>query len=342
MSVQKAIDKISKRQHLTQQEAEAAMDEIMTGAATPAQIGGYLMALRLKGETIEEITGSAISMRRAANHPPVNVEGLVDTCGTGGDGVGTFNISTTVAFVVAGAGIPVAKHGNRSVSSKTGSADVLSALGVNIGLTAEQVADCINSAGIGFMFAPNFHPSMKHAIGVRRELGVRTIFNILGPLTNPAGAKRQLLGVAVADLTEVMANVLCLMGGEAAFVVHGEGGLDEMTTTGSNRVSELRDGQVRTYTIEPEELGFIRAPFEELLGGDSEQNAAITRGILDGSIRGGKRDIVLLNAAAAIVAGGKASDLREGITVAAQSIDSGAALGKLHALVGCSQQATVQ
>src|SRR5688572_17873278 len=256
MGIQDAITKVSKRQDLTQLEAEAAMDDIMGGNATPAQIGGYLMGLRLKGETIDEITGSARSMRRAANHPPVKVDGLVDTCGTGGDGVGTFNISTTVAFVVAGAGLPVAKHGNRSVSSKSGSADVLGALGVNLNLTPEQVGDCISTVGIGFLFAPSFHPAMKHAIGVRRELGVRTIFNILGPLTNPAGARRQLLGVFASELTEPLANVLCQLGGEAAFVVHGDGGLDELTTTGPNQVSELRDGKVETYTLDPQSLGF--------------------------------------------------------------------------------------
>ncbi|MBX3083591.1 MAG: anthranilate phosphoribosyltransferase [Anaerolineae bacterium] len=342
MSVQKAIAKLSKHENLTQAEAEAAMDEIMTGNATQAQIGGYLMALRFKGETIEEITGSAISMRRAANHPPVNVVGLVDTCGTGGDGSGTFNISTTVAFVVAGTGIPVAKHGNRAASSKTGSADVLEALGVNLKLTPEQVGECINSIGIGFMFATLFHPAMKHAIGARRELGVRTIFNILGPLTNPAGAKRQLMGVFSHDLVEKLANVLCLMGGEAAFVVHGEGGLDELTTTGANWVSELRDGQVKTYTLAPEELGFQRTSAEELIGGEAAFNAEITRGILDRSIKGGKRDVVLLNAAAAIVAGGKAPDLATGIKAAADSIDSGAALGKLNALVNRSQELAAQ
>jgi anthranilate phosphoribosyltransferase len=338
MSIHHAIERLAKRQDLTQTEAEAAMDDIMAGAATPAQIGGYLMALRFKGETIEEITGSAIAMRRAANHPPVNVEGLVDTCGTGGDGAGTFNISTTVAFVVAGAGIPVAKHGNRAASSKSGSADVLNALGVNLNLTPEQVGECINSIGIGFMFAPLFHPAMKHAIVPRRELGVRTIFNILGPLTNPAGAKRQLMGVFNSDLVEPLANVLCLMGGEAAFVVHGEGGLDELTTTGANQVSELRDGQVRTYTLLPETLGFQRTTADELVGGDAAYNADISRGILNNTIMGGKRDVVLLNAAAAIVAGGKAADLNAGVRMATESLNSGAALAKLAALVECSQR----
>jgi anthranilate phosphoribosyltransferase len=338
MDIQHAISKISKRQDLTLEEAEAAMDEIMTGAATPAQIGGYLMGLRLKGETVDEITGSARSMRRAANHPPLRTNGVIDTCGTGGDGVGTFNISTTVAFVVAGAGLPVAKHGNRSVSSKSGSADVLGALGVNLNLTPEQVGECIDQVGIGFLFAPAFHPAMKHAIGPRRELAVRTIFNILGPLTNPAGARRQLMGVYAPELTEPLANVLCQLGGEAAFVVHGDGGLDELTTTGPNRVSELRDGTVRTYTLDPQALGFRPCQPEDLLGGDPQQNAAITRGLLDGTVDSAKRDVVLLNAGAGIVAGGLAADLPTGIKLAAQSIDSGAALAKLNALVEYSQR----
>ncbi len=337
MGIVQAISKISKHQDLSQQEAEAAMDEIMTGAATQAQIGGYLMALRMKGETIDEITGSARSMRRAANHPPVNVPGIVDTCGTGGDSAGTFNISTTVAFVVAGAGLPVAKHGNRSVSSKSGSADVLNALGVNLNLTSEQAGECVNQVGIGFLFALHFHPAMKYAIGPRRELGVRTIFNILGPLTNPAGARRQLMGVYAPELTEPLANVLCQLGGEAAFVVHGDGGLDELTVTGPNRVSELRDGQVRTYTLDPQSLGFSPCKPEDLLGGDPQHNAEITRGILTGKVDSAKRDVVLLNAAAGIVAGGKAKDLHEGIDIAARSIDSGAALAKLDALVAHSQ-----
>jgi anthranilate phosphoribosyltransferase len=338
MSIQHAISKVAKRENLTQQEAEAAMDEIMTGNATQAQIGGYLMALRMKGETVDEITGSARSMRRAANHPPVQTDNLVDTCGTGGDGSGTFNISTTVAFVVAGAGLPVAKHGNRAASSKTGSADVLNALGVNLNLTPQQVGECIDQVGIGFLFAVAFHPAMKHAIGPRRELGVRTIFNILGPLTNPAGARRQLLGVFSPDLTDVMANVLCELGGVAAFVVHGEGGLDELTTAGPNRVSELINGEVRTYTLDPQTLGFNPAQASDLLGGDPQQNATITRGILDGSTGGAKRDVVLLNASAGLVAGGKAKDLKEGIEMAAHSIDSGAALGKLDSLIAQSQK----
>ncbi len=338
MGIQQAISKISKHENLTQEEAEAAMDDIMGGTATPAQIGGYLMGLRMKGETVDEIAGSARSMRRAANHPPVKTQGVVDTCGTGGDGVGTFNVSTVVAFVVAGAGVPVAKHGNRAMSSKSGSADVLGALGVNLNLTPEQAGDCVDSVGIGFLFAPVFHPAMKHAGPVRRELAVRTIFNILGPLTNPAGAKRQLMGVFSSDLTETMANVLCLLGGEAAFVVHGDGGMDELTTTGPNRVSHLSDGQVQTYMLDPQTLGFKAAKHSDLLGGDPQQNADIARKILDGTTQDAKRDVVLLNAAAGLVAAGKAADLKAGIAMAANSIDSGAALNKLNALVEHSQR----
>jgi len=338
MGIQYAIGKLAKRQDLTQAEAESAMDEIMTGAATPAQVGGYLMALRMKTETVEEIAGSALSMRRAANHPPVHRDNLIDTCGTGGDGANTFNISTTVAFVVAGAGLPVAKHGNRSVSSKSGSADVLAALGVNLSLTPEQVGECIEQIGIGFLFAPAFHPAMKHAIGPRRELAVRTLFNLLGPLTNPAGAKRQLLGVYAPELTELIALVLCELGGEAAFVVHGHGGLDELTTSGPNRVSELRDGQVRTYELDPASLGFSRSDPADIAGGLPAHNAEITRGVLAGTIEGAPRDVVLLNAAAGLVAGGVTSDLAEGLRLARESLTSGAALDKLHALIAYSAQ----
>ena len=341
MSIQHAINKVSRHEHLTLEEAEHAMDEIMAGAATPAQIGGYLMGLRIKGETIDEITGSARAMRRAANKLPVSSPNLIDTCGTGGDGLGTFNISTTVAFVAAGAGLHVAKHGNRAMSSKSGSADVLGALGVKIDLTPEQVGECIDNVGIGFMFAPAFHPSMKHASGVRKDLAIRTIFNVLGPLTNPAGARRQLMGVYSPDLVEPLANVLHMLGSEAAMIVHGDGGMDELSTTGTNRISELRDGKVITYNLEPETLGFKRANPEDLAGGDPQQNAAITRGLLDSTMDGSKRDVVLLNAGAALVVGGLASDLAGGIKLAAQSIDSKAALGKLDALVAYSQKFAV-
>lgn len=339
MGIQHAISKLARREDLTVAESEAAMGAIMSGEATQAQIGGFLMALRLKGETVDEIIGGARAMRAAAHKTPVRDSSrLVDTCGTGGDGAHTFNISTTVAFVVAGAGVPVAKHGNRSVSSQSGSADVLNALGVNLNLTPEQVGACIDEIGIGFLFAPTFHPAMKHAIQPRRELGVRTLFNVLGPLTNPAGAARQLIGVYEAALTEPLAHVLCGLGAQAAFVVHGAGGLDELSTTGENRVSELRDGAVRTYTLDPRELGFSRSDPFELRGGDPQTNAAITRRILSGEERGAKRDVVLLNAAAALVAGGAAQSLQEGVRLAAESLESGAALAKLEALIAYSQR----
>jgi anthranilate phosphoribosyltransferase len=339
MTIQHAINKLARREHLTQAEAEAAMNDIMGGVATPAQIGAYLMGLRLKGETIDEITGSARAMRAAANRAPVSdVSRLVDTCGTGGDGAGTFNISTTVAFVVAGAGLPVAKHGNRAVSSKSGSADVLSALGVNLTLTPEQVGACIDAVGLGFLFAPNFHPAMKHAIGPRRELAMRTIFNILGPLTNPAGASRQLLGVYDPALTEPLAHVLAQLGATAAFVVHGHGGLDELTTTGMNHVAELKNGEVHTYALDPRDFGFAQADMTDLAGGDAATNAEITRAILDGSLHGPKRDVVLLNAGAALMAGGVVADLAQGVQLGAQAIDKGGAAAKLSALVSFTNQ----
>jgi len=339
MGIQHAISKLAQREHLTAAESEAAMSAIMRGEATQAQIGGYLMALRLKGETVDEIIGGARAMREAAHKVPVrDTSRLVDTCGTGGDGAHTFNISTTVAFVVAGAGVPVAKHGNRSVSSQCGSADVLSALGVNLNLTPEQVSLCIDEIGIGFLFAPHFHPAMKHAVQPRRELGVRTLFNILGPLTNPAGAARQLLGVYDASLTEPLAHVLRGLGAQAALVVHGADGLDELSTVGENRISELRDGDVRTYTLDPRELGFARCEPSALRGGDPQENAAITRRILSGEMDGGKRDVVLLNAAAALVAGGAADSLADGVRLAAESLESGAALSKLDALIAYSQR----
>ncbi len=335
------IARLLDRQDLTAAEAEQAMEIIMTGQATPAQIGGYLVALRMKGETVEEITGSAQAMRRAAVPVRPTRRDVIDTCGTGGDRAGTFNISTTTAFVVAGAGLGVAKHGNRSVSSCSGSADVLEALGLNLNLSPERVAQAIDEIGVGFIFAPNFHPAMRHAIGPRRELGVRTIFNILGPLTNPAGASAQLLGVYDPTLTEVLANVLRELGSRAAYVVHGFGGLDELTTGGPNVVSYFgvapADGQVITETLDPRALGFEPAPPESLRGGSPQENARLTRAVLAGEERGHRRDVVLLNAAAALVAGGIAADLKEGIARAAESIDSGAALRKLDALIAYSQ-----
>ena len=340
MDIQRAIDLLSRFGHLQRDEAEAVMQQIMTGGATDAQIAAYLMALRMKGETHDEIAGSARAMRANAHHVVTRFDAaeLLDTCGTGGDRSGTFNISTTVAFVAAGAGIKVAKHGNRAASSKCGSADVLQALGVNLDLTPEQVGECVDEVGVGFLFAPKLHPAMKYAIGVRRELGVRTIFNILGPLTNPAGARRQLMGVFAADLTDLLAHVLGELGSVSALVVSGYGGLDELTTTGPNKISHFRDGAVRSYELNPADLGFRGAHISELQGGDPSSNAAILRGVLNGDIDDAKRDVVLLNSAAALLAGGKAETVADGIAQAAQIIDSGAAMDKLEALIAVSQQ----
>ncbi|MFQ5613314.1 MAG: anthranilate phosphoribosyltransferase [Anaerolineae bacterium] len=327
-------------QDLTDHEAEAAMLQIMEGSATPAQIAGYLIALRLKGETVAEIAGSARAMRRQALPVrPRRRDIIVDTCGTGGDGAGTFNISTTAAFVVAGTGQPVAKHGNRSISSNCGSADVLEALGVSLELTPQQVARAVDEVGIGFLFAPKLHPAMKHAIGPRRELGVRTIFNILGPLTNPAGVRSQVIGVYDPELTEPLAQVLASLGSHGAFVVHGHGGLDELSTTGPNRVSVLREGQVSNMTLDPAGLGFKPAQAGDLAGGSVAENARITRGILAGTANGRRRDVVVLNAAAALVAAGKADTLLAGVEMAGESIDSGSALAALERLVEYTQTA---
>ncbi len=336
MNIKEAIGKVMSGEDLTEEEAEAVMGQIMAGEATPAQIGAFLTALRLKGETVEEITGCARAMRCNAIAVRPRRRDLVDTCGTGGDGAGTFNISTTVAFVVAGAGLTVAKHGNRSVSSRCGSADLLEALGVNLELTPEQVARCIDEVGIGFLFAPRLHPAMKHAIGPRREMGVRTIFNILGPLTNPAGATRQIMGVYDPSLTSPLAQVLGKLGAQVAFVVHGADGLDELSTTGVNRVSYLRDGWVKDFYLDPAELGLPRARLEDLRGGSVEENVRITRAVLAGE-PGAHRDVVLLNAAAALVAGGAAKDFEEGLQRAAEAIDSGRAQEKLEALVAFTQ-----
>jgi anthranilate synthase component I len=336
------INQLLEGRSLPAEQAEAVMDEIMTGTATPAQIAGFLVALRVKGETAGEIAGCARAMRRAAVPVRPSRTDVIDTCGTGGDCAGTFNISTTTAFVVAGAGLGVAKHGNRSVSSRSGSADVLEALGVNLSLTPEQVAQAIDEIGVGFIFAPRFHPAMRYAIGPRRELGVRTIFNVLGPLTNPAGAASQLLGVYDAALTEVLARVLQQLGSRAAYVVHGFGGLDELTTTGPNQMSCFgvapANGNVVTETLDPRELDFAPAQLEDLRGGDPNENGRITRAVLSGEDRGPRRDVVLLNATAALVAGGRAADLEGGIARAAESIDSGAALNALESLIDYSQR----
>ena len=337
MDIQRAIDVLGRFGHLQMDEAEAVMNQIMSGGATDAQIAAYLMGLRMKGETQQEITGSARAMRANAHKVTTAQTDLLDTCGTGGDKSGTFNISTTVAFVAAGAGVKVAKHGNRAASSKCGSADVLGALGVNLDLTPEQVGQCIDDVGIGFLFAVKMHPAMKHAIGPRREMATRTIFNILGPLTNPAGANHQLMGVFAGDLTDMLAHVLGELGSKSAMVVNGYGGLDELTTTGPNRVSHFRDGVIDTYEFDPRDYGFRGAHISELLGGEPAENAAVLRGILAGEVQNGKRDVVLLNAGAALVAAGVSQRLEDGIVRAAEILDSGAALAKLDALIAYSQ-----
>ncbi|MCB9116944.1 MAG: anthranilate phosphoribosyltransferase [Caldilinea sp.] len=335
--IQHAIHRLFAHHDLTAADADAAMTQIMEGEATPAQVGAFLAALRMKGETVDEITGCARAMKRSAVQvrPAIGDAMLVDVVGTGGDSIGTFNISTTAAFVVAGHGVKVAKHGNRAVSSRSGSADVLAALGVNLQLSAEQAAACIEEVGLAFLFAPSFHPAMRHAIGPRRELAARTIFNILGPLTNPAGATNLLVGVFDPSLTEPMASVLGQMGARAAFVVHGAGGTDELSLTGPNRVSHLHEGSVRTYEFDAQELGLARAGIDELIGGTAEENAVITRGILAGEIRGAKRDAVLLNAAFALST--ECGDLPAGLEEARASIDSGAALNVLESYVQKTQ-----
>jgi anthranilate phosphoribosyltransferase len=340
-----AIQKLVDGKDLGEEEMEAAMDVIMSGEATPAQIGAFITALRLKGETIEEIAGAARVMRRKATRIAVDnsmvsmdrddinldLETIVDTCGTGGDSTNTFNVSTTTAFVVAGCGLRVAKHGNRSVSSLCGSADVIENLGVNLDVSPTVVEECLSRVGIGFLFAPALHGAMKYAIGPRKEIGIRSIFNILGPLTNPAGANVQVLGVYDKKLTPVLAEVLNRLGSRSAFVVHGEDSLDEISITGRTFVSELKNKQVSTYTIEPEDFGLSRATIDEIKGGNADENAQIVLGVLQGEA-GARRDIVLLNAAAALVAAGRADDFTEGIKQAAEAIDSGASMKKLEAL----------
>jgi len=331
MTMRDTIAKIVARENLTEDEAYAAVDEIMSGGATDAQIASFMTALRMKGETVDEIAGCARAMRSRALKVKPSRDSLVDTCGTGGDMMNTFNISTTAALVVAACGLPVAKHGNRSVSSRSGSADVLEALGVNINLPPEAVAACIDETGIGFLFAPVLHVAMKYAIRARREVGIRTVFNVLGPLTNPAGARIQLMGVYDPDLTEPLAGVLVRLGVDAAFVVHGAGGLDEISTIGATKVTEVRNSEVNTYYIKPEDFGLARATPGELRGGEPRDNAEITLNILKG-MPGPKRDVVVLNAAAALVAGGRAKDFAEGVRLAGEAIDSGEALRKLELL----------
>ncbi len=335
--IREAIQKAVEGQHLTEAEARAAMGAIMDGEATPAQVAALLTALRMKGETVDEITGFARAMRERAEAIHPRVDGtLVDTCGTGGDGSQTFNVSTAAAFVVAACHVPVAKHGNRSASSRCGSADVLEALGVRVDLTPAQVQACIEETGIGFLFAPVFHKAMKHAIGPRREIGVRTVFNVLGPLTNPANARAQVVGVYDAALTSTLATVLGRLGVEKAFVVHGLDRLDEVSISERTQVSYLKDGQVQTFTIAPEEIGLPRASRDAVRGGDPQENAAHVLAVLQGE-PGPRRDIVLLNAAAALVVAGQAANLGEGVAMAAEAIDSGRAKAKLDALAAFSQ-----
>jgi anthranilate phosphoribosyltransferase len=351
--ITEAVRALVERRDLTRIEAAGAMDAIMSGAATDAQIAAFLTALRMKGETVEELIGLAQVMRQKvarvrtrgedlAALTGTDREMLIDTCGTGGDASGSFNVSTATAFVVAGAGLKVAKHGNRSMSGLTasslcGSADVVETLGVNLDLTPAQVGRCVDEVGIGFLYAPLLHTAMKHVMAARREIGVRTVFNLLGPLTNPAGANAQVIGVAAPDLTEKLARVLAELGTVRAFVVHGADGLDEISNTGANRISEVREGVVRTFMLSPEDFGLSRAAISELRGGDREQNAQIIREILAGA-PGPRRDIVLMNATAALVVGGKARDFKEGVPVAARSIDTGAARAKLEHLVTLSQE----
>ena len=334
-----AIATLVEGRDLLPEEAHAAMMQVMGGEATPAQIGGFLIGLRMKGETVEEITGCARAMRAHVTPARPQHYPLVDTAGTGGDGAHTFNISTSAALVAAAAGAHVAKHGNRAVSSRSGSADVLEALGVRIDLTPEAIADCIDEVGFGFLFAQAHHPAMRHAGPVRRELGVRTVFNLLGPLTNPAGARRQVMGVYAENLVEPMAQVLARLGVDHALVVHGAGGLDELTPTGENLMAEVRDGQVSLTTLDPRPLSTGPAPGtpDDLrVGGDPAHNAAIIRTVFDGE-RGPRRDAVILNAAAAMLVGGQVAEFERGIDAAVETIDSGAARDKLDELVRFTQ-----
>jgi anthranilate phosphoribosyltransferase len=349
--IRESISKVVGGENLTEAEMEKSMDEIMTGAATPAQIAAFITALRLKGETVDEITGAARAMRARAvkicvNNHMVNLdrdeinideETILDIVGTGGDGTRTFNVSTTTAFVAAGGGIKVAKHGNRAVSSLCGSADVLESLGVKLDLTSTDVETCINEIGIGFLYAPLFHGAMKYAAGPRREIGIRTIFNLLGPVTNPAGASAQVLGVYEPALTDKLALVLKRLGTREAFVVCGEGTFDEISICGPTRVSHLKDGEITTFQITPEEFGLKRAPMAQVAGGNAKENADIVRKILDGE-EGAKKDMVLLNASAAFVAAGLCDGFEAGIEIARDSIASGKAREKLTRLIELTQQ----
>ncbi len=346
--IAEAVRALVERKDLSRIEAAGAMEAIMTGAATNAQIAAFLTALRMKGETVEELIGFAQVMRQKAVKvrsrasevvaaTGTDREMLLDTAGTGGDASGTFNVSTATAFVVAGAGLKVAKHGNRSVSSLCGSADVVETLGINIELAPAKVARCVDEVGIGFLYAPLLHTAMKHVMAARREMGIRTVFNMLGPLTNPAGANAQIIGVYSDALTEPLARALAELGTLRAFVVHGQDGLDEISNTGLTHISEVHEGVVRSSAVTPEDFGLPRASIQDLRGGDREENADIIRRVLAGE-PGPRRDIVLMNAAAALVVGGKARDFKEGVALAAQSIDSGSAAARLQGLTSLSQR----
>jgi anthranilate phosphoribosyltransferase len=343
--IKSAIARIVEHEDLSEGEMIEVMNQIMSGECTPAQIGAFITALRMKGETVEEITGAARVMRERAtpirvgkgvldiDRDDINIdrETILDVVGTGGDGTNTFNVSTTVSFIVSACGVKVAKHGNRSVSSACGSADVLEKLGINLNITPEMVENCIDKIGIGFLFAPALHSAMKHAIGPRREIGIRTIFNILGPLTNPAGADCQVMGVYRADLVEKLAGVLHKLGCKHGFVVHGSDGMDEITLTGETQVAEVTPAGVTLFSVIPEQLGLVRCPMEALKGGNAEVNAVIVKAVLAGE-QGARRDIVLLNAAYALVAAGKAATPSEGMSQAAEAIDSGRALQQVEML----------
>ena len=351
--IKQAIAQVVEGQDLSESQMISVMDQIMGGEATSAQIAAFIVALRMKGETVDEITGAARVMRDRVtpvrvgrvldlDREDINLDletmtTVLDTCGTGGSGTKSFNISTTVAFVVAACGVRVAKHGNRSVSSLCGSADVLEALGVNLDVPVETVERCIDELGIGFLFAPALHGAMRHAIGPRKEIGIRTIFNLLGPLTNPAGADRQVLGVYREELVAILAAVLCRLGCKRGFVVHGLDGMDEITLTNSTRVAEIRDGQYRVYGVSPEDFGFEFCSLDALKGGDARCNADLVRGVLEG-VAGPRRDIVLLNSAFALVAAGRADTIADGVSQAAKALLSGRALAKLEALIRMTNQ----
>lgn len=329
--IKTAIQKLLRHENMSETEIVDVMNCIMEGNATQAQIGSFLTALRFKGETVEEITGCARVMREKAERIYPGADYCIDTCGTGGDGAGTFNISTAAAIIAAAGGAVVAKHGNRAMSGRSGSADVLEALGVNIMLTPEQVAGCMDSVGIGFMFAQSFHKSMKHAAGARKELGIKTVFNILGPLTNPAGAKGQVMGVFDENLTEVLASVLQRLGSERALVVHGMDGLDEITTTTGTRITELKDGKIKSYIMDVSDYGIPVSDISSLKGGDGKESAEIIKAVFSGE-RGPRRDITVINAAAALYVAKVADNLKEGIRISEDILDQGKAAKKLEEL----------